>query len=243
MKAPPPAGQFGPAPDQDAGRRVRVSDARKTHGSRACGFPARPCARDRAEARGSHGSGGAGEDRQLDARPTSEPTSRRSNRHPHQRVPVHAGLAVRITGANARAAAGPGRAMTCLPRLRPRLMIQPGAARCRDAADQVAGCGIFDSGPDAMAGHRLVIEARDDMQVRVEPALIIPAERVAVGSEPLVQLGSYQKQKFPCRRPLPGGEVERRSPVRASRPGSGAPRRRTRSTASCRAASRPGRAR
>jgi hypothetical protein len=203
MKAPPPAGQFGPAPDQDACRRVRVSDARKTHGSRACGFPARPCARDRAEARGSHGSGGAGEDRQLDARPTSEPTSRRSNRHPqripasaghaspqscesrvtcrlsdkgerictlngrpaiivpagrhrepgglpvpgpgpmyrlpparpsgksrivgprqgapsaHQRVPVHAGLAVRITGANARAAAGPGRVMTCLPRLRP----------------------------------------------------------------------------------------------------------------------------
>jgi hypothetical protein len=64
-----------------------------------------------------------------------------------------------------------------------------------------------------MAGHRLVIEARDDMQVRVEPALIIPAERVAVGSEPLVQLGAYEKQKFPCRRPLPGGQVERRSPV------------------------------
>jgi hypothetical protein len=41
-----------------------------------------------------------------------------------------------------------------------------------------------------MAGHRLVIEARDDMQVGVEPALIVPAERVAVGSEPLVQLGS-----------------------------------------------------
>src|SRR5271165_3326517 len=64
-----------------------------------------------------------------------------------------------------------------------------------------------------MAGHRLVIEPRDDMQVRVELALIIPAERVAVGSEPLVQLGSYPKQKFPCRRPLLGGQVERRSPV------------------------------
>jgi hypothetical protein len=38
-----------------------------------------------------------------------------------------------------------------------------------------------------MAGHRLVIEARDDVQVGVEPALIVPAERVAVGSEPLVQ--------------------------------------------------------
>lgn len=92
-------------------------------------------------------------------------------------------------------------------------MIRPCAARCRDAADQVAGWRIFDSGPDAMAGHRLVIEARDDMQVRVEPALIIPAERVAVGSEPLVQPGSYQKQKFPCCRPLPGGQVERRSRV------------------------------
>jgi hypothetical protein len=34
--------------------------------------------------------------------------------------------------------------------------------------------GILDSGPDAMAGHRLVIEARDDMQVRVELALIRP---------------------------------------------------------------------
>ena len=57
--------------------------------------------------------------------------------------------------------------------------------------------GIFDSRSDATAGHRLVIEARDDMQVGVEPALIVPAERVAVGSEPLVQLGSYEKQKFP----------------------------------------------
>ena len=35
------------------------------------------------------------------------------------------------------------------------------------------------------------------MQVRVEPALIVPAERVAVGSEPLVQLGSDEKQQFP----------------------------------------------
>jgi hypothetical protein len=46
-----------------------------------------------------------------------------------------------------------------------------------------------------MVGHRLVIEARDDMQVGVEPALIVPAERVAVGSKPLVQLGSHEKQK------------------------------------------------
>jgi hypothetical protein len=45
---------------------------------------------------------------------------------------------------------------------------------------------IFDSRSDAMVGHRLVIEARDDMQVGVEPALIVSAERVAVGSEPLV---------------------------------------------------------
>ena len=51
------------------------------------------------------------------------------------------------------------------------------------------------------------------MQVGVESALIVPAERVAVGSEPLVQLGSYSKQKFLCRRPLLGGQVERRSPV------------------------------
>ena len=64
-----------------------------------------------------------------------------------------------------------------------------------------------------MVGHRLVIEARDDMQVGVESGLIVPAERVAVGSEPLVQLGSCEKQKFPCRRPLLGGQVERRSPV------------------------------
>lgn len=64
-----------------------------------------------------------------------------------------------------------------------------------------------------MAGQRLVIEARDDMQVGVEPVLVVPAERVAVGSEPLVQLGSYEKQKFPGRRPLLGGQVERGSPV------------------------------
>jgi hypothetical protein len=64
-----------------------------------------------------------------------------------------------------------------------------------------------------MVGHRLVIEARDDMQVTAEPALIVPAERVAVGSELLVQLGSHEKQEFPCRRPLLGGQVERRSPV------------------------------
>lgn len=64
-----------------------------------------------------------------------------------------------------------------------------------------------------MASHRLVIEARDDMQVGVEPVLIVPAERVAVGSEPLVQLGSYQEQQFPGRRPLLGGQVEQGGPV------------------------------
>jgi hypothetical protein len=64
-----------------------------------------------------------------------------------------------------------------------------------------------------MAGHRLVIEARDDMQVGVESALIVPAERVTVGSEPLVQLGSYEHQKFACRDPLLSGEVERGSSV------------------------------
>jgi Protein of unknown function (DUF742) len=73
--------------------------------------------------------------------------------------------------------------------------------------------GILDSRSDALVGHRLVIEARDDMQVGVEAALIVPAERVAVGSEPLVQFGSDEKQKFPCRRPLLGGQVERGSPV------------------------------
>jgi hypothetical protein len=46
--------------------------------------------------------------------------------------------------------------------------------------------GIFDSRSDAKVGHRLIIEARDDMQVGVEPGLIVPAERVAVRSEPLV---------------------------------------------------------
>jgi HIT domain len=64
-----------------------------------------------------------------------------------------------------------------------------------------------------MVGHWLVIEARDDVQVGVEPGLIVPAERVAVGGEPLVQLGSHQKQKVPGRRPLLGGQVERRGPV------------------------------
>jgi len=59
-----------------------------------------------------------------------------------------------------------------------------------------------------MTGHRLVVEARADVQVGVEPGLIVPAERVAVGSEPLVQLGSYEKQKFPVRRQLLGGQVE-----------------------------------
>jgi hypothetical protein len=64
-----------------------------------------------------------------------------------------------------------------------------------------------------MVSHRLVIEARDDMQVRVKPALVVPAERVAVGSEPFVQRGSYEKQKFPCRRPFLGGQVEWRGSV------------------------------
>lgn len=64
-----------------------------------------------------------------------------------------------------------------------------------------------------MVDHRLVVEARDDVQVGVEPGLIVPAERVAVRGEPLVQLGSHEKQKFSCRRPLLGGQVERRSPV------------------------------
>ena len=73
--------------------------------------------------------------------------------------------------------------------------------------------GIVDSRSDAIAGHRLVIEARDDLHVGVKAALIVPAEGVAVGSEPLVQLGSYEKQQFPCRRPLLGGQVERRRSV------------------------------
>ena len=64
-----------------------------------------------------------------------------------------------------------------------------------------------------MVGQRLVIEARDDVQVGVVPALIVPAERVAVGSEPLVELGTYEKQQFTRRRPLLGGQVERRSSV------------------------------
>ena len=48
--------------------------------------------------------------------------------------------------------------------------------------------GIFDSRSDALVGHGLVIEARDDMQVGMEPALIVPAERVAVGSELVTSL-------------------------------------------------------
>jgi hypothetical protein len=59
------------------------------------------------------------------------------------------------------------------------------------------------------------------MQVWVEP-VIVPAERVLVGSEPLVQLGPYEKQKFPCRRPLLGGQVEHRSPVNFGDDGAGA---------------------
>ena len=47
----------------------------------------------------------------------------------------------------------------------------------------------------------------------MKPALIVPAERVAVGSKPLVNLGSYKKQKFACRSPLLGGQVERRRSV------------------------------
>jgi hypothetical protein len=73
--------------------------------------------------------------------------------------------------------------------------------------------GIFDSRSDAIVSHRLVVEARDDTEMGVEPSLIVPAERVAVGSEPIVELGSYQMQEFPCRRPLLGGQVERRSSV------------------------------
>ena len=47
----------------------------------------------------------------------------------------------------------------------------------------------------------------------MKPALIVPAERVAVGSEPLVYPGSYEKEKLPCRSPLLGSQVERRSSV------------------------------
>ena len=48
-------------------------------------------------------------------------------------------------------------------------MIWPGACRFRDATDQAADRDL-NARPDATAGHRLVIEARDDMQVGVEPA-------------------------------------------------------------------------
>src|SRR5581483_8742640 len=47
----------------------------------------------------------------------------------------------------------------------------------------------------------------------MKPSLVVPAERVAVGGEPLLQLGSYQKQQFSCRRPLLDGQVERGSSV------------------------------
>ena len=73
--------------------------------------------------------------------------------------------------------------------------------------------GILDPRSDALVGHRLVVEARDDMQVGVEPALIVPAQRIAVGSEPPVKLGSNEQQKIACRRPLLGGQVERGSAV------------------------------
>src|ERR1700722_2728732 len=82
--------------------------------------------------------------------------------------------------------------------------------------------GIFDSRPDALVGHRLVIEARYDVQVGVEPALVVPAERVAVGSEPPVQFGLYEKQQFPGRGPLLGGQVERRSAVNLRHDAAGA---------------------
>ena len=58
------------------------------------------------------------------------------------------------------------------------------------------------------------------MQVRVEP-VIVPAERVLVGSEPFVQLGPDEKQKFPCCRSLLGGQVEHRSPVNFGDDGTG----------------------
>src|SRR6185437_14606116 len=81
--------------------------------------------------------------------------------------------------------------------------------------------GILDPGSDALVGHRLVIEARDDMQVRVEP-VIVPAERVAVRGEPLVQLGPDEKQKVPRCCPLLGGQVEQGSPVNFGDEGAGA---------------------
>ena len=59
----------------------------------------------------------------------------------------------------------------------------------------MAGSLIPDRPPKV--GHRFVIETRDDMQVRVEAALIVPAERVAVRSEPLAQLCFHEKPKFP----------------------------------------------
>lgn len=74
--------------------------------------------------------------------------------------------------------------------------------------------GILDSGPDALVGHGLVVEPRDDMQVRMETALVVPAERVAIGREPPMQLGSDQEQKVPCGCPLVRCEVEDGSPVR-----------------------------
>jgi hypothetical protein len=59
------------------------------------------------------------------------------------------------------------------------------------------------------------------MQVRVKP-VIVPAERVAVRREPVVQLGSNEKQKFPRCCPLPGGQIEHRSPVNFRDEGAGA---------------------
>ena len=58
--------------------------------------------------------------------------------------------------------------------------------------------GILDSGSDTIVGHRLVVETRDYVQVGMEAALIVPAKGVPVWREPFVQLGTHEKQEFPC---------------------------------------------
>src|SRR5581483_2202930 len=76
--------------------------------------------------------------------------------------------------------------------------------------------GDLDRSAAAGAGERLVVEARDDVEVRVLELLAatrpaVPDQRVAVGREALVPRRLRREEELVRRRQLLGREVERRA--------------------------------
>jgi hypothetical protein len=112
----------------------------------------------------------------------------------------------------------------------PRARAAGAATACLGLALLAAACGILSgstsSAPSATTSPAATQAPANGIADK-PPAQIVAAATKALASarsvhvkgtvresgEPLVQPGSYPKQKFPCRRPLLGGQVERRSPV------------------------------